>query len=61
MKIVLIIILTFILAFVTSALFELACIAENPVRYALVVLLIVVELIASYFYIKTEVQKLNQK
>lgn len=61
MKIILIILSTFVLALFTSALFEINFIAQNPVRYVLIVLLILVEIAVGYFYIKSEVQKLNQK
>ena len=57
MKILKIIIITFILAFATSALFELRFIDTNPVRYILVVLLIIIELLTAFFYIKTEISK----
>ena len=57
MKILKIIIITFILAFATSALFELQFIDTNPVRYILVVLLIIIELLSAFFYIKTEISK----
>lgn len=59
MKIILIIITTFVLALVTSALFEIDFIKQNPVRYGLVILLILVELATAYFYIKSEVQLLR--
>lgn len=59
MKIILIILSTFILALFTSALFEIAFIAQNPVRYSLIILLILVELALGYFYIKSEVPLLK--
>jgi preprotein translocase subunit SecY len=46
MKILKIILATFIIAFATSALYEFNFIEKNPVRYILVILLIVFELIA---------------
>jgi hypothetical protein len=52
MKILKIIIVTFLLAFLTSALLELTWIAHNPVRYILVVLLISIELLTGFFYAK---------
>lgn len=59
MKILKIIIATFLIAFATSALFELKFIDTNPVRYILVILLILIELATGFFYIKTETK--NQK
>lgn len=59
MKIVRSIIATFILAFATSSLLELSFFEQNPVRYALVVLLIVIELATGYFYIKSEIKNLK--
>lgn len=56
MKIVKIIVATFMLAFITSSLFELTWIAHNPVRYVLVVLLIFVELVTGFFYAKSQSQ-----
>lgn len=58
MKILIIILVTFILAFITSALFELKFIETNIVRYGLVVLLIIIELLTGFFYIKSEIKKL---
>jgi hypothetical protein len=54
MKIVKIIIATFAIAFVTSLLFEINLIATNPVRYCLVVFLILIELITGFFYVKSQ-------
>jgi hypothetical protein len=54
MKIVKIIIATFLIAFVTSGLFELELIATNPVRYVLVILLILIELITGFYYVKSQ-------
>lgn len=54
MKILKIILITFILAFATSALFELKFIDTNPVRYVLVILLITIEFLTGFFYIKSE-------
>jgi hypothetical protein len=59
MKILKIIIVTFILAFATSALFELQFIDANCVRYSLVILLILIELATGFFYIKSEVTKIK--
>lgn len=57
MKITLIILITFILALITSTLFELDFIAKNPVRYILVIVLILIELLTGFFYIKSEIKK----
>ncbi len=56
MKILAIIISTFLIAFATSVLFELQFINANPVRYALVVLLIFIELATGFFYIKSQIK-----
>ena len=57
MKIAIIILVTFFLALATSALFEFNFITTNPVRYALVVFLISIELLTGFFYIKSEIKK----
>lgn len=49
------------IAFATSALFDLKFISSNWVRYWLVVLLIVMELATGFFYIKSETQTFKQK
>lgn len=51
MKILTAILITFVFAFLTSALYELSFISANPVRYCLVLLLIVLELVAGFSYI----------
>lgn len=56
MKITITILLTFALAYLTSALFELDFIALNPVRYILTVLLIILELATGFFYVKSEIK-----
>lgn len=56
MKITITILLTFALAYLTSALFELDFIALNPVRYILTVLLIIFELATGFFYVKSEIK-----
>lgn len=56
MKILLIITVTFILAFVTSFLYEIDFVSQNIVRYILVLLLIIIELLTGFFYIKTEIK-----
>lgn len=54
MKIIFIILATFIIAILTSSLLELPFFSNNPVRYVLVVLLIIIELLTGFFYIKSE-------
>jgi len=56
MKTLIIILATFLIAFVTSSLLELEFFEQNPVRYTLVVLLIAIELATGYFYIKSEIK-----
>lgn len=60
MKILIIILVTFLIAFATSALFELDFVDKNPVRYILVIILIVLELTTGFFYIKSEIKKLKK-
>jgi hypothetical protein len=50
-----IIIITFVIAFATSALLNLEWIAANNVRYILVILLIAVELLAGFLYLKSQI------
>jgi hypothetical protein len=50
-----IIIITFVIAFATSALLNLEWIATNNVRYILVVLLIAVELLSGFLYLKSQI------
>lgn len=59
MKIVYIIVAVFLLAFLTSALLELDFFSTSPVRYVLVVMLIIIELLIGFFYIKSEIKKEN--
>ena len=56
MKIIYIILATFLIAIVTSSLLELNFFNSNPVRYILVVLLIIIELLTGFFYIKSELK-----
>lgn len=56
MKIIYVILATFLIAIVTSALLELNFFSENPVRYVLVILLIIIELLIGFFYIKSEIK-----
>jgi hypothetical protein len=53
MKYIKIILLTFILAFTTSILFEFTFITKNTIRYALVILLILIELASGFYLLKT--------
>jgi len=51
---------TFVLAMLTSLLLSWSFIAFNPVRYALVVILIIVELLSGFFWVKFEVKNLKE-
>jgi hypothetical protein len=44
----------------TSLLLSWSFIAFNPVRYALVVILIIVELLSGFFWVKFEIKNLKQ-
>jgi hypothetical protein len=57
MKIIAAISITFILAFATSTLYEFDFINRNPVRYVLVLILILIELVTGFFYIKSELKQ----
>ena len=57
LKIILSIIITFIIAFATSALFEISFIRTNWLRYGLVILIIMLELFIGFMYVKSEVIK----
>lgn len=59
MKIIILIISVFIIAMFTSALLEWDFIAKNPIRYILVVMLIVFELVTGFFYMKSEIKNLK--
>lgn len=61
MKTLKIIALTFILAFATSTLYELDFISKNPVRYFLVILLILVEISSGFVYFISELKAVNKK
>ena len=56
-KIILAIAITFAIAFVTSALFEISFIKTNWLRYGLVILIILLELFIGLMYVKSEVIK----
>jgi hypothetical protein len=60
MKILKIIIITFIIAFLTSLMFEWDFVDKNVIRKILVVIMIVMELVAGFFYIKTEIKPENK-
>jgi hypothetical protein len=57
LKIILAILITFILAFFTSALLEISFIKTNWLRYGLVILIILLELFIGLMYVKSEVIK----
>lgn len=61
MKTTLTILLTFALAYLTSALFELDFISLNPVRYILTVILIILELATGFFLVKQQVKQSIKK
>lgn len=54
MKYIITIIATFLIAFATSLLFELNFISQNIIRYYLVVILIVVELLVGFLILKAQ-------
>jgi hypothetical protein len=60
LKIIFAIILTFIIAFGTSALLEIPFFYSKWPRYGLVVLVIAVELVIGVMYVKSEVQNLSK-
>jgi heme A synthase len=57
MKIITAIVITFILAFATSFLYEIDFINNNPVRYILVLLFICIELVIGFYYIKSQLKQ----
>lgn len=59
MKAVTIIFFTFLIAFLTTSLFEIDFIAINPVRYTLVVLLVAIELCAGIVYLFHQLKNLK--
>jgi len=59
MKIVFLIICVFLTAIATSVLLDWYFIEHNPVRYVLVVMLIIIELIIGFYYIKSEIKNLK--
>lgn len=56
MKIAAVILITFLIALATSYLYEFNFIVKNPVRYILVLALIIIELATGFFYIKSEIK-----
>lgn len=58
MKIAKIILITFLVAFFTSALYEIPFIEVNIVRYSLVILLIVLELAIGFCYAFWELKQI---
>lgn len=58
MKIAKIILITFLIAFFTSALYEIPFIEVNNVRYCLVILLIVLELAIGFCYAFWELKQI---
>jgi hypothetical protein len=59
MKILKIIIATFLIAFATSTLLDFDVFSKNIVRYILVVILIITELLIGFFYAKSETKSLK--
>ena len=53
MKYLATILTTFFFAFATSALLEVDFFSKNPVRYTLVVILIIIQVVVGFFYCKT--------
>jgi len=56
MKIITAILTTFLIAFATSLLYEFDFISKNIIRYILVLMLIIIEILTGFFYIKTEIK-----
>jgi len=61
MKQIIIIVCTFITALATSMLFDLSFIYENIVRYVLIVILIIVELVIGFYMLKAITIKTDKK
>jgi uncharacterized membrane protein len=61
LKIIFAIIIVFIIAFATSALLDIAFVARNWMRYALVILIILLELYIGFMYVKSEVSKIKSE
>jgi hypothetical protein len=60
-KIILAIVITFAIAFATSALLEINFINTNWLRYALVILIILLELYIGLMYVKSETINLKKE
>ena len=63
MKILYIIIATFLTAFLTTLFFEIDLISKNWLRYGMVVLLVLLEFGVGFYYIRNEInqQKTTEK
>lgn len=59
LKIIVAIIIVFVIAFATSILLEIEFIKRNWLRYALVVLIILLELFIGFMYVKSESFKIK--
>ncbi len=59
MKAITIIFITFLIAFLTTTLLEINFITSNPVRYILVVLLVIIELVFGLIYLRHEIKTFN--
>ncbi len=60
LKIIAAIIITFVIAFATSALLSLPFINSRWPRYGLVVILILLELVIGFMYVKSEVPTIKK-
>jgi hypothetical protein len=61
MKIILAILAVFLITLATSLLYDWNFINQNYVRLALVTILISIEIIAGFFYVKVEIKNSNLK
>ncbi|OIQ16555.1 MAG: hypothetical protein BM557_09585 [Flavobacterium sp. MedPE-SWcel] len=61
MKPILTIVITFLIAFATSLLFEIPFINDHPVRYTLVVILVFCELIIGLLVLKEVVRSIKKE
>jgi hypothetical protein len=59
MKIVFLMVCVFLIAMITSVLLDWDFVEYNPVRYVLVVMLIILELVTGFYYVKAEIKKLK--
>lgn len=60
MKKIIIILVTFIITMVTSLLFDWSFVSNNTIRYILVLLLIIFEIVFGMFVLKEEIFKINK-